>query len=82
MLQFWAQPPLTVAVAGLFASLIAASPLGAVASAGLIARRWVRPPPAPGDRRTFILFVSVMLGLLALRFAAQFFTTSLHGSGD
>lgn len=76
------QRALTVGVAGLFASLIAASPLGAVASAGLIARRWVRPPPAPGDRRTFILFVSVMLGLLALRFAAQFFTTSLHGSGD
>lgn len=77
-------PPraLTLGVVGLFASLLAASPMGALSSAGLLARRWVRPPPAPGDRRTFIVFLSLMLGLLGLRFAAQFFTTSLHGSVD
>ncbi len=73
---------LILGTTGLFASLIAASPMGAIASAGLLARRWLRPPPEPGDRRTFIVFLSLLLGLLALRFAAQFFTTSLHGSGD
>lgn len=73
---------LTLGVVGLFASVLAASPLGAVASAGLLARRWVRPPQPPGDRRTFVFFLSLLLGLLALRFAAQLFTTSLHGSGD
>lgn len=54
---------------------LAASPMALVAGAGLVARRWASPPTGDGDKRTFTVALVLVLGLLVLRFGAQFATT-------
>lgn len=71
----------TLGAVSLLAGAVAASPMAVVAGVGLVARRWVRPP-AGDDRRTFTLFLGLLLGLLGLRFAAQWLVSASHsGAG-
>ena len=58
---------------GLLGGVIAGSPMSLLAGAGLISRLFVRPPEGEGDRRTFVVFLLLFVGLLALRGGAQFF---------
>lgn len=60
---------------------LAASPMALLAGGGLVARRWALPPAGPGDRRTFFVFLGLLLGLLALRLGAQVATTWGVGPG-
>jgi hypothetical protein len=46
-----------------------------LAGGGLVARRRALPPTGPGDRRTFFVFLVLLVGLLALRLGAQLATT-------
>lgn len=62
---------LVLAGVALIGGALAGAPMSLLAGAGLLARRWVRPPVGAGDRRTFFLFLGLLLGLLALRFGAQ-----------
>lgn len=62
---------------------LASSPMAMVAGAGLLLRRWVRPPPEAqeGDRRTFVVFITLFVGLIALRAGAHYFVGDLpHAS--
>lgn len=54
---------------------LAASPMAVVSGLGLAARRFVTQPQPQGDRRTFLVFLGLFGGLLALRLIAQFLTT-------
>lgn len=65
------QHVLTLAAIGLLGGALAGSPMSLLAGAGLLVRRWVRPPGGEGDRRTFFVFLGLFVGLLVLRFAAQ-----------
>jgi Zn-dependent protease len=55
---------------GLPLSLLAGSPMGMLATGGLLVRTFVAPPPGPGDARSFRTFMLLILGLLALRVVA------------
>ncbi len=62
---------LVLAAVGLVGGALAGSPMSLLAGAGLLARRWVRPPSGQGDRRTFIVFLLLFAGLLSLRLGSQ-----------
>jgi Zn-dependent protease len=62
---------LVVGGVGLLAGALAGSPMALLSSGGLLARRWVYPPEGPGDRRTFVFLLALVLGLSALRFGAH-----------
>lgn len=65
------QQVLVLAVLGLVGGALAGSPMGLLAGAGLLARRWVRPPSGEGEPRTFRVFAGLFVGLLALRLVSQ-----------
>lgn len=62
---------LVVGGVGLLAGALAGSPMALLSGAGLVVRRWVAPPEGPGDRRTFVFLLALVLGLSALRFGAH-----------
>ena len=62
---------LVLAIIGLAGGALAGSPMSLLAGAGLLVRRWVKPPEGEGDRRTFVVFVLLFIGLLALRLGSQ-----------
>jgi Zn-dependent protease len=68
---------LVLAVVGLAGGALAGSPMSLLAGGGLLVRRWVLPPEGEGDRRTFIVFIALFAGLLALRLGAHLLTTQL-----
>ncbi|MBL8912294.1 MAG: site-2 protease family protein [Archangium sp.] len=69
-------------IAALALGLMATSPMAMITGGGLILRRWFGAPPETqeGDRRTFVLFLALIVGLLALRIGANFFVapTTAH----
>lgn len=71
------QQVLVVGLVTLLGGALAASPMALLAGGGLVARRWALPPEGAGDRRTFVVALVLVLGLLVLRFLAQFATTHL-----
>lgn len=62
-----------VAVAG---AVLVVSPMAGLVGAGLLVRRFWSAPPSTGDRRTFYVFLSLIVGLLGLRVLAQALTTA------
>ena len=62
---------LVLALVGLVGGALAGSPMSLLAGAGLLARRWVRPPIGEGNRRTFVVFLLLFAGLLSLRLGSQ-----------
>lgn len=51
-------------------ALLIGSPMGLLATGGLLARIFIAPPPGRGDARSFGTFMILILGLLALRWVA------------
>jgi len=60
-----------LALVGLLGGAATGSPMSLLAGGGLLVRRFVRAPEGPGNRRTFVVFLSCFVVLLALRFVAQ-----------
>lgn len=60
-----------LAMVGLLGGAATGSPMSLLAGGGLLMRRFVRAPEGPGNRRTFVVFLSCFVVLLALRFGAQ-----------
>lgn len=67
----------TLGVLALVGGAAAASPMALLSGIGLIARRWVKPPSGD-DKRTFYLFLGLILGLLALRYGAHWLVADSH----
>ncbi|MGV3622726.1 MAG: site-2 protease family protein [Archangium sp.] len=67
----------TVGLVALLAGAVAASPMALIAGAGLVIRRWVKPPTGD-DKRTFYSFLGLVIGLLVLRFAANWLVADSH----
>jgi Zn-dependent protease len=63
---------LVAGAVGVVAGALAGSPMALLSGAGLLVRRWVLPPPGPGDRRTFVFLLALAVGLCALRLGAHF----------
>lgn len=60
-----------LALVGLIGGAVVGSPMSLLAGAGLAVRRFVRAPEGEGDTRTFVVFLSLFVGLLALRSVAH-----------
>ena len=67
------QQVVVLAAIGLIGGALAGSPMSLLSGAGLLGRRFVRSPGGDGDRRTFVVFVLLFVGLLSLRVGSQFF---------